>query len=146
MTTNLDKRRIWAFVAGFSAVAAVVALIAGLHFTAEVRLGNDRTVQATSVLAGLGAFTALAALAARRNEAIGLLGIAMASVASGAFWLMLGRHRFAGPVIMTVASEHGIHVGDPLALIPVAIGALVALRAIRVWQGPASSRRTGREA
>lgn len=122
----------WTAIAIVSATAVVGSLAAGLHFTAEVRLGSDRTVLATTALAVLGALAAMSALVARRIEPLGLVGIAIVCVGTAGFWLSLGRHRFAGPVIMTIGREHGIHIGDPLALLPVIAGGWVLVLAIRV--------------
>ena len=114
-------------------MAAAGCLAAGLHFTAEVRLGNDRTMLATTALAGRALLAALSALVARHSEPFGMIGIAMACVATSGFWLALGRHRFAGPVILTVGREHGIHIGDPLAVLPVIAGGWFVVRAFRLW-------------
>ncbi len=88
----------WTAIAISCGVASVGFLAAGLHFTAQVRLGNDRTMLATTALAGIGVLVALSALVARRSEPFGLIGLALGCVATSGFWLALGRHRFGGVV------------------------------------------------
>ena len=47
------------------------------------------------------------------------------------FWL--GAHPLSGPVVLELAPEHGVHLTDPLALVPFALGVSCLWRARGVW-------------
>ncbi|HOT79508.1 MAG TPA: hypothetical protein PKY13_05945 [Microthrixaceae bacterium] len=117
-------------------VAAGVVLVTspGLRgqFHAHVRLTPTRWLSAPSAMATLALVALVVTLVGRRREILGLLGLAAVSLGLAAFWLLLGHHQWAGPVLVDLGDDHGIHLGDFLALVPVAAaGALVWTAAIR---------------
>lgn len=117
-------------------VLAVVVLITALdlrgQFHAHVRLSHTRWLSAPSAMAALAVVAIVVTLVGRRREILGLLGLAGVSLGLAAFWLLLGHHQWAGPVLVDLGDDHGIHLGDFLALVPIAAaGALVWTAAIR---------------
>lgn len=119
-------RRRWSSLAALFAAITGAALLAGLHYTADLRLTGGRTILATTGLAMLAGFASLAALAGRVSRPLALAGLSIASVGAAAYWLLLGPNKFAGPVLFTFAHERGIHLTDPLAIVPLAIGVYLA--------------------
>ena len=117
---------VWNALAGSAVLAFGGALAARGHFRARVRLSHTAWLSAPSAVAMLSAVAVLAAVIGRRHEVLGLLGLAATSVGTGVLWLLLGDHRFAGPVILYLAREHGVHIGDALALIPFGVGLVLA--------------------
>jgi hypothetical protein len=64
---------------------------------------------------------------------IGLVFLASASFSVAIGWLALGAHPLSGPVVLELAPEHGVHLTDPLALVPFALGVSCLWRARGVW-------------
>lgn len=114
--------RAWDAAIVLSGVVLLSALDARGHVHAHVRLTETRWLSAPSSLALLAAAAVVAGLVGRRSEVAGFLGLAGVSFALGASWLLLGDHRFAGPVILGLSREHGVHIGDLLAAVPVLLG------------------------
>lgn len=56
-------------------------------------------------------------------------GLACFALAAG--WLLLGAHPLAGPVVLDLSENHGIHLTDPLAAVPFVAGLLCCWRAAR---------------
>ncbi len=116
----------WTRLATLLAALMVGSLLAGLHYTARLRLSGGHSILATTGLAVLaGAACGFASLG-KSNESLGLAGLSMASVGASAFWLLLGPNKFAGPVIFTLGHERGVHLTDPLAAVPLALAAVLA--------------------
>ena len=115
-------------------VLAGIVLVTSLdlrgHFHAHVRLSHTRWVSAPSAMAALAVLAVVATLVGRRREIVGLLGLAAVSVGLAAFWLLLGHHQWAGPVIVDLGDDHGIHIGDFLALVPLAAAGVLTWLAI----------------
>ena len=66
----------------------------------------------------------------KRRLAAHLVGVvAMAALTA---WWVLPLHGFAGPVLMTLTSSHGVHVGDLPSLVFVAIAARSTVLAGRI--------------
>jgi hypothetical protein len=132
----------WDALVVLSGVVLMLALDARGHFHAEVRLSHTRWLSAPSFVTLLAAAAIASAFIGRRHEIIGLTGLAGVSFGFAAFWLLLGDHRFAGPVIADLSADHGIHAGDLLAGVPIVAGlALLALAARRLGVGRPLSRR-----
>lgn len=112
----------------------VVVLITALdlrgQFHTHVRLGESRWLAAPSAMAILAASTIVVAVVGRRREILGLLGLAGVALGLAAFWLLLGRHRWAGPVLVDLGDDHGVHAGDFLALAPIAVAGALVWRAL----------------
>lgn len=90
-------------------------------------------------MALLAAFAIVLALVGRRREVVGLLGLAGVALGLAAFWLLLGHHRWAGPVIIDFGDDHGVHIGDLAAFVPMAAaGALTWIAALRSRTRPRS--------
>lgn len=110
----------WNALVVLSAVVLVTALNLRGQFHARVRLSDTRWVAAPTAMAGLALLAVVVALLGRRREIIGLLGLAAVSLGLAAFWLLLGHHRWAGPVLVDLGDDHGVHLGDFLVVLPLA--------------------------
>ncbi|MFN8051381.1 MAG: hypothetical protein U0Q22_08100 [Acidimicrobiales bacterium] len=123
----------WTAVAAGAAVVFVAAWLARGHIHAHVRFSHTEWVSAPSGIAVLAFGALVAALIGRRHAVLGLVGLALASIGLGVLWLLLGDHRFAGPVLISLSRDHGIHLGDALALLPLGAGACLLAGAGRLW-------------
>lgn len=70
------------------------------------------------------------------------LGVAAALVAATSWWVLLP-HLFAGPVVVRLSRDHGVHLGDlpSLAFLAVAARSLLAVRRIAARRRPVGERR-----
>jgi len=116
------------------AVVGVVVLVTSLdlrgQFHAQVRLSSGRWLSAPSAMTLLAVAAIAAALVGRRREVAGLVGLAGVSAGLAAFWLLLGHHRWAGPVLVDLGDDHGVHLGDFLALVPLGLAAALLWLAV----------------
>ena len=123
---------IWDALIVVAGVVLVTSIQLRGHFHAHVRLTPTRWLSAPSAMAALALVALVVTLVGRRREVLGLLGLAAVSLGLSAFWLLLGHHQWAGPVLVDLGDDHGIHLGDFLALVPVGVaGALVSTAALR---------------
>ena len=113
-------------LATVSLSAVACAVIARPHVDAAVRLSEQRHLPATTVLAGLGLVALASAGIGLWSRRLALLGLAVVSLGLAAAWLGLTPHRFSGPVVANLSMEHGLHVTDALAVVPIVVG-LVSL-------------------
>lgn len=130
------------------AVAGVVLLLTGFdlrgRFHTHVRLTENRWLSAPSTLILIAAVIVAAALVGRRRQFLGQLGLAAAAVGTAAAWLLLGHHKWAGPVLADFGDDHGLHLGDFLALVPLGLAATLTAAAWRSWRAEPLERRSGR--
>lgn len=129
----------WFALAAASAVASFVALVASVHYTPVVRLPGVR-IQATLVIAAIAATACVASLLGARRPSLGFAGWSLVSASCAVFWLAIGKHSFSGPVVLELGRDHGIHLTDGLALVPLAGAALLAVHA---WREAARPLRVG---
>lgn len=132
-TPSIAWRRACDVVAAGSAAVVVASLLAAGNYRAHVRFSHTTSIAATTAAAVLAGAAVVAALVGRRRPVLGLLGGAGVSAAAAASWLLLGDHRLDGPVILAVAREHGVHIGDFLAVVPATIS--IALATLAVMAG-----------
>lgn len=71
---------------------------------------------------------------------IGLVGLAVASFGAAIGWLVVGAHPLSGPVVLELAPEHGVHLTDPLAVMPFVLALNFLCRARGVWLHQAETR------
>lgn len=64
---------------------------------------------------------------------IGLVCLAVASFGGAIGWLVVGAHPLSGPVVLELAPEHGVHLTDPLAVVPFVMALGFLSRARGVW-------------
>lgn len=66
----------------------------------------------------------LAADDRRANLVAALVALALGLVASA--MMVVGHQPWDGPQVASLTETHGVHAGDALALVPAAVGALLA--------------------
>ncbi len=117
-------------------VAAVLAVAAGVvarpHFDAMVRLSRERRMPATTVFILLSMATVLVSLVGRKHPRLALLALSALSFGASASWLALTENRFSGPVMATIGRDHGVHLTDPAAVVPAAVGLALLVKALRL--------------
>ena len=74
------------------------------------------------------------------SRVIGLAGLAVASFGAAIEWLVVGAHALSGPVVLELAPEHGVHLTDPLAVMPFVLALNFLCRARGVWLHQAETR------
>lgn len=124
-------QRVWNWMVVGSGTVLVGSLLARGHYTVRVRLTPDRSVSAPTALTVVAVVVLVSALVGRRRETAGLLGLAIACLGVATIWVLLGNHRFEGPVLMHFSRTHGLHLTDPLASVPLALAGLLVVRGVR---------------
>lgn len=125
----------WNMVGAASVGLAVLAVVTRTFYDPEVRLTDGVRLPAAATVVVIAAVGVLAAVLGRRRAAAGYALVAVASAALGGAWLMLTGHRFAGPVLVNLSADHGIHVADTLAVVPFAFAVVATAAAIRSVRG-----------
>ena len=113
---------LWNVVVAVGVAVLVASLLARGHYNAQLRVSSERRITAVSALSVMSVVGIGIAVIGRRRPRLGLVGLAGLSFSLAPFWLMLGKHRFAGPVVVHISNDHGIHLGDSLVVLPVIIG------------------------
>ena len=71
---------------------------------------------------------------------IGLFGLPVAKFGAAIGWLVVGADPLSGPVVLELAPEHGVHLADPLAVVPFVMALGFLSRARGVWLHQAETR------
>lgn len=114
-----------------SLAAVAGALAVHPHVDVAVRLSTQRHLPATTALVLLGVAGLATAAVGLRWRRLALLGVAALSLGLAVAWLGLTPHRFSGPVVAPLSSQHGLHLTDAIALVPALVGVALLLRATR---------------
>lgn len=117
------RERFWNLLIVAGAVGTVIGIVLHGRFQVHVRLGSARWLSAPSTFAALSAATVVVGVVGRTRDALGRLGLAAVCVGFAIAWLLLGHNRLAGPVIFDFGDDHGVHITDFLAFVPLAAAA-----------------------
>lgn len=69
-----------------------------------------------------------------------VIGLAVASFGAAIEWLVVGADALSGPVVLELAPENGVHLTDPLAVVPFVMALSFLSRARGGWLHQAETR------
>lgn len=123
-------------------LAAVGGAIAARPYVdVALRLSEGRLIPGTTMLAGLGLGGLVVSAVGLRFPRLAMVGVAGLSLALATTWLGLTDHRFAGPVVAPLSSNHGLHLTDTFAAAPALVGLVALAQALRPRRAVAPVRR-----